>query len=107
MKPDGLVVVDTPNAGDLGSRIGFLLHGEGLWAPIEDVYSYTDDPSVPREPDEVIVAFTDGAVTSIDGRPVTMLDAVQELNRLVYQSKEIHPVILPLRDGVTVAVKKT
>lgn len=31
---------------------------------------------------------------------------VQELNRLVYESKEIYPVILPLRDGVTVAVKR-
>src|SRR5437899_4522622 len=58
---------------------GFL---EDVWnGPIEDVYSYTDDPSVPREPDEVIVAFTAGAVTSIAGRPVTMLDALQELSR--------------------------
>jgi argininosuccinate synthase len=57
---------------------GFL---EDVWnAPIEDVYSYTHDPSEPREADEVLVAFTDGVPTSIDGRPVTMLEAVQELN---------------------------
>jgi argininosuccinate synthase len=58
---------------------GFL---EDVWnAPIEDVYSYTADPAVAREPDEVVIGFTDGAPTSIDGRPVTMLEAVQELNK--------------------------
>jgi argininosuccinate synthase len=57
---------------------GFL---EDVWnAPIEDVYSYTKDPSVPRPPDEVLVSFTDGVPTAIDGRPVTMLEAIQELN---------------------------
>jgi argininosuccinate synthase len=58
---------------------GFL---EDVWnGPIEDVYSYTDDPTVTRAADEVIIGFTDGVPTSIDGRSVTMLDAVQELNR--------------------------
>jgi argininosuccinate synthase len=58
---------------------GFL---EDVWnGPIEDVYSYTSDPAVSRAADEVVVGFTDGAPTSIDGRPVTMLDAVQELNK--------------------------
>src|SRR5437763_211041 len=57
---------------------GFL---EDIWnAPIEDVYAYTQDPSVDRTPDEVVVTFVDGAPTAIDGRPVTMLEAVQELN---------------------------
>jgi argininosuccinate synthase len=57
---------------------GFL---EDVWnAPIEDVYSYTDDPAVPREPDEVVVTFVDGVPTAIDGRPVTMLQAIEELN---------------------------
>jgi caffeoyl-CoA O-methyltransferase len=31
---------------------------------------------------------------------------VQELNRLVYASKELFPVLIPLRDGVTVCLKK-
>jgi predicted O-methyltransferase YrrM len=31
---------------------------------------------------------------------------VQELNRLVYSSKELFPVLIPLRDGVTVCRKK-
>jgi argininosuccinate synthase len=57
---------------------GFL---EDVWnAPIEDVYAYTQDPSVARPPDEVLVSFTDGVPTAIDGRPVTMLEAIQELN---------------------------
>jgi argininosuccinate synthase len=57
---------------------GFL---EDVWnAPIEDVYAYTQDPAVGREPDEVVIGFTAGVPTSIDGRPVTMLEAVTELN---------------------------
>src|SRR5690242_6824190 len=57
---------------------GFL---EDVWnAPIEDVYSYTSDPSVAREPDEVIITFVDGVPTAIDGKPVTMLEAIQQLN---------------------------
>ena len=30
---------------------------------------------------------------------------IQEFNRLVYESKELYPVLIPLRDGVTVARK--
>jgi argininosuccinate synthase len=58
---------------------GFL---EDPWnAPVEDVYSYTSDPTQPRAADEVVITFTAGAPTAIDGRPVTMLQAIQELNR--------------------------
>ena len=58
---------------------GFL---EDIWnAPTEAVYSYTQDPSTPREADEVVITFTQGAPTAIDGRPVTMLQAIVELNR--------------------------
>ena len=58
---------------------GFL---EDPWnGPVEDLYAYTDDPGVAREPDEVVVGFTDGAPTAIDGQAVTMLEAVVELNR--------------------------
>jgi argininosuccinate synthase len=57
---------------------GFL---EDVWnAPIEDVYAYTQDPAVPRDPDEVVIGFTAGVPTSIDGRAVSMLAAVTELN---------------------------
>ncbi len=57
---------------------GFL---EDPWTgPIEDVYSYTADPKVIREPDEVVVAFTNGVPSAIDGTPVTVLQAVEQLN---------------------------
>lgn len=58
---------------------GFL---EDIWnGPIEDVYSYTSDPSAPRPADEVIITFERGCPVAIDGRPVTMLEAIQEMNR--------------------------
>jgi argininosuccinate synthase len=58
---------------------GFL---EDIWnAPIEDVYAYTDDPTLGRPGDEVVITFEQGAPVAIDGRPVTMLEAIEELNR--------------------------
>jgi argininosuccinate synthase len=58
---------------------GFL---EDIWnGPIEDVYEYTADPAVAREPDEVTIGFTAGVPASIDGRPVSVLQAIEELNR--------------------------
>src|SRR3954452_7259711 len=58
---------------------GFL---EDIWnAPIEDVYTYTSDPAVPRDADEVVISFDRGAPVAIDGRPVSVLEAVLELNR--------------------------
>jgi argininosuccinate synthase len=57
---------------------GFL---EDIWnAPVEDVYSYTADPGVAREPDEVVVSFVDGVPVAIDGLPVSVLEAIQQLN---------------------------
>ncbi|WP_200302864.1 argininosuccinate synthase [Streptomyces adelaidensis] len=57
---------------------GFL---EDIWnGPIEDIYEYTQNPAAPRDPDEVIVTFERGAPVAIDGRPVTVLKAIQELN---------------------------
>ena len=59
---------------------GFL---EDLWnAPTKDVYDYTEDPTVNwNAPDELIISFTAGVPTAIDGRPVTVLQAIEELNR--------------------------
>jgi argininosuccinate synthase len=58
---------------------GFL---EDIWnAPTEDVYSYTADPAVPRDPDEVVLTFSSGVPVAIDGRPVSMLEAIVEMNR--------------------------
>lgn len=57
---------------------GFL---EDPWnAPIEDVYSYTQAPGL-NPPDEVTISFVDGVPTAIDGRAVTVLQAIEELNR--------------------------
>ena len=58
---------------------GFL---EDIWnGPVEDVYEYTADPAVPRDPDEVVITFDRGAPVAIDGRPVSVLEAVVELNK--------------------------
>ena len=57
---------------------GFL---EDIWnAPIEDLYEYTSNPATPQEADEVVIAFDKGAPVAIDGRPVTVLQAIQQLN---------------------------
>ena len=57
---------------------GFL---EDIWnAPIEDVYSYTADPAVQRDPDEVVISFERGVPVALDGQPVTTLEAIQQLN---------------------------
>ncbi|MFF2658718.1 argininosuccinate synthase [Kitasatospora sp. NPDC058032] len=58
---------------------GFL---EDIWnAPIEDVYEYTQNPAVPREADEVVITFEAGVPVAIDGRKVTVLQAIEELNK--------------------------
>jgi argininosuccinate synthase len=57
---------------------GFL---EDPWTgPIEDVYSYTSDPKTPRDPDELVLTFEHGVPVAIDGRKVSVLEAIQELN---------------------------
>jgi argininosuccinate synthase len=57
---------------------GFL---EDPWqAPIEDLYAYTADPGAPAEPDEVVVSFAAGVPTALDGRPVTVREAIEQLN---------------------------
>ena len=57
---------------------GFL---EDPWnAPIEDVYSYTQAPGLATGPDELTLTFKGGAPVAIDGVPVTMLQAIEQLN---------------------------
>ena len=59
---------------------GFL---EDPWnAPIEDLYTYTQDPSVTRDPTEVVISFEQGVPVAIDGRKVTPLQMIQLMNRL-------------------------
>ena len=58
---------------------GFL---EDIWnAPTKDVYDYTDDPTFPPAADEVVITFEQGVPVALDGKPVTPLQAIQELNR--------------------------
>ncbi|NNG36197.1 argininosuccinate synthase [Nakamurella aerolata] len=58
---------------------GFL---EDIWnAPIEDLYSYTQNPDTPRDPDEVTIRFEAGVPVAIDGKQVSVLQAIEELNR--------------------------
>ncbi|MGO1592061.1 MAG: argininosuccinate synthase [Ancrocorticia sp.] len=58
---------------------GFL---EDIWnGPTKDVYNYTDDPTYPPLPDEVTLTFDKGIPVAIDGKAVTPLEAIQEMNR--------------------------
>ncbi len=57
---------------------GFL---EDIWnAPTEDVYAYTQDPARPAGPDELVITFEQGRPVAIDGEPVSMLQAIEQLN---------------------------
>ncbi|TFC88216.1 argininosuccinate synthase [Cryobacterium sinapicolor] len=59
---------------------GFL---EDPWnAPIEDLYTYTQDPAVTREPTEVVISFDQGVPVAIDGVAVTPLQAIEMMNLL-------------------------
>ncbi|MCX4745181.1 argininosuccinate synthase [Kitasatospora sp. NBC_01287] len=58
---------------------GFL---EDIWnAPIEDVYEYTQNPATAREADQVVITFEAGVPVAVDGRKVTVLQAIEELNK--------------------------
>jgi argininosuccinate synthase len=57
---------------------GFL---EDPWnGPIEDVYDYTSDPTKSAGPDELVLSFEHGVPIAIDGKKVTVLEAITELN---------------------------
>lgn len=59
---------------------GFL---EDPWnAPIEDLYTYTQDPDVLREPTEVIIKFDQGIPVAIDGVSYSAIDMVKKMNEL-------------------------
>jgi argininosuccinate synthase len=59
---------------------GFL---EDPWnAPIEDLYTYTQDPDVQREPTEVIIKFDQGIPVAIDGVSYSAIEMVKKMNEL-------------------------
>ncbi|WP_250283337.1 MULTISPECIES: argininosuccinate synthase [unclassified Frankia] len=54
---------------------------EDPWAqPPEDVFVYTADPTLARDPDEVTIGFADGLPVSLDGRALPLPELVAELN---------------------------
>jgi len=56
-------------------------HLEDIWeAPHDDVWAYTADPGQPREPDELVLTFAAGVPVAIDGRHLTPLEMITELN---------------------------
>jgi argininosuccinate synthase len=58
---------------------GFL---EDIWnAPIEDLYAYTSNPALERDPDEVVVTFDGGVPVAVDGETVTPYQAITVLNQ--------------------------
>jgi len=59
---------------------GFL---EDPWnAPVEDLYTYTQDPDVLREPTEVIIKFDQGIPVAIDGVSYSAIEMVKKMNEL-------------------------
>ena len=54
---------------------------EGVYPLVKDCYSYTDDPAFPPVEDEVVIEFKEGIPVKIDGRDVTPLQAIEEMNR--------------------------
>ncbi|MEX3558208.1 argininosuccinate synthase [Corynebacterium sp. LK2522] len=58
---------------------GFL---EDLWnPPTKDLYAYTEDPGLGNAPDEVVISFEKGKPVAIDGQPVTVLQAIEQMNQ--------------------------
>lgn len=58
---------------------GFL---EDLWnPPTKDLYAYTEDPALGNAPDELVISFEGGRPVAIDGKKVSVLQAIEELNR--------------------------
>jgi argininosuccinate synthase len=58
---------------------GFL---EDIWnGPTKDVYDYTDDPAFPPAPDVVTVTFEQGVPVALDGRSLSPLQIIEEMNR--------------------------
>jgi argininosuccinate synthase len=56
-------------------------HLEDIWtAPQSDVYAYTADPAVPREPDEVVISFADGVPVALDSVPLNPMEIILQLN---------------------------
>lgn len=59
---------------------GFL---EDPWnAPVEDLYTYSQDPALNLDADEVIITFKQGVPVAIDGEQLAPLALIQKMNEL-------------------------
>jgi argininosuccinate synthase len=56
---------------------------EDPWnAPIPDIYTYTQDPDVLRDPTEVIIKFDEGIPVEIDGIRYSPIEMIKKMNEL-------------------------
>ncbi len=56
-------------------------HLEDIWeGPHDDVYGYTEDPAAGKPAEEIVISFADGLPVAIDGRPLSPLEIITELN---------------------------
>ncbi len=56
-------------------------HLEDIWAtPQDDVYEYSADPTVPRDPDEAVVTFSGGVPVAVDGTGLSPLEIITTMN---------------------------
>ena len=59
---------------------------EDPWnAPIEDIYTYTQDPDVQRDPTEVVIKFDQGIPVAIDGVDYSPIAMIKKMNELAGQ----------------------
>jgi argininosuccinate synthase len=58
-------------------------HLEDIWeAPHDDVWGYSDDPAAGKPAEDVTITFADGLPVAIDGRPLSPLQIIADLNAL-------------------------
>src|SRR5258708_387501 len=56
-------------------------HLEDIWeGPHDDVYGYSEDPAAGKPAEEIVISFADGLPVAIDGRPLSPLEIITELN---------------------------
>jgi argininosuccinate synthase len=58
-------------------------HLEDIWeGPHDDVYGYTDDPAAGKPAEEITISFEAGLPLALDGRALTPLELITELNQI-------------------------
>jgi argininosuccinate synthase len=58
-------------------------HLEDIWeGPHDDVYGYTDDPAAGKPAEEITISFEAGLPVALDGRALTPLELITELNQI-------------------------